>query len=137
MKAFHSLIGSIPVMIAACAVPNQPILTSSADLRADPTSYYESNVCATGYLHFDRDLAKLSQTADGSPQGSKRVVILGFDRSSFVDSSTGNYRQGTPVKACGVIDFDPRCFAEVNPLTCIPQSIFIKDATVERSDWDS
>ncbi|MEO0462088.1 MAG: hypothetical protein AAF127_03090 [Pseudomonadota bacterium] len=137
MKTFYSLFGFTPLFVVACATPNPSNVVSFADLHADPNRYYENNVCATGYLHFDRNSAELIPTADGAPQGAKKVSLLDFDRSGFVDRRTGDYRQGTAIKACGLVDFDRRCFAKVNPLTCVPQSIAIKNATVEKITSDS
>ncbi|MEP3052473.1 MAG: hypothetical protein ABJP48_06960 [Erythrobacter sp.] len=136
MKDALSIKFLIPALIALCMGQDESAPTSFSQLHADPNSYYNSNVCVTGYLLFDRDLPKISAHQNGASDGAKKLVLLDFDPSNFVNQRTGEYYQGTRVKACGLVHFDRRCFAEVDRLTCIPQSIYLKDATAERWNGD-
>lgn len=132
MKDALSIKFLIPALIALCMGQDGSTPTSVSQLHADPNSYYNSNFCVAGYLFFDRASPRITDSKDGAPYEAKRLVLLDFDPSNFVDQKTGEYYQGTRVKACGLVDFDRRCFAEVDRLTCIPQSILLKNATAER-----
>jgi hypothetical protein len=131
-----SINSAMVIVQTFCVVGAQFKTLAISDLNRNPIPYIGQNVCVEGYLHFDRSLGIISESSDDPYNIPIRVEVFDFDYSIFLDRLTGDYTEYNPVRACGRVRAEPKCFVQ-NGYTCVPRNALLMEATVKRRNIEN